>query len=165
MNKPEFVYVIYIAATPEEVWEGLTNGDFTQQYWGGLRIQSDWNVGSPVTHVTRGGAAGLDGEVLEAERPRVLAYTFHMLGSPEKRSEAPSRVRFEIELVGAMVKLTLTHDRFESGSATFEDTRHGWPAIIGSLKTLLETGNPLPFTRLGFAPSQQAQTRSNAAGQ
>ena len=151
MNKPDFVYVVYIAATPDQVWDGLTNGDFTQRYWGGLRIQSDWNVGSPVTHVRQDGAVGLEGEVLESERPRVLAYTFHMLMSPEKRNEQPSRVRFEIEPVGSMVKLTLTHDHFEQGSATFEDTRHGWPAIMCSLKSLLETGAPLPFTRLGFA--------------
>jgi uncharacterized protein YndB with AHSA1/START domain len=159
MDKPEFVYVIYIAATPAAVWDGLTSGDFTQQYWGGLRIQSDWKVGSPVIHVGRNGTVGLEGEVLEAERPRVLAYTFHMLVGPEKRSEQPSRVRFEVEPVGSMVRLTLTHDRFEQGSATFEDTRHGWPAIMGSLKTLLETGAPLPFTRLGFAPAQRSSER------
>jgi uncharacterized protein YndB with AHSA1/START domain len=159
MNRPEFVYVVYIAATPDQVWDGLTNGAFTQQYWGGMRIQSDWHVGSPVTLVTRGGAVGVEGEVLESEPPRVLAYTFHMLAGSEKRNEQPSRVRFEVEAVGAMVKLTLTHDRFASGSATFEDTRHGWPAIMCSLKSLLETGAPLPFTRLGFAP----QTNSAAS--
>src|SRR5688572_29327621 len=123
MDKPDFVYVTYIAATPERVWEGLTSGDFTQQYWGGLRIQSDWNVGSSVHHVSQDGRIGLEGEVLEADPPRVLAYTFHMLVGEAKRSEPPSRVRFEIEPVGAMVKLTLTHDQFGPGSATFEDTR------------------------------------------
>jgi|SRR5688572_25630340 uncharacterized protein YndB with AHSA1/START domain len=160
MDKPDFVYVTYIAATPEQVWDALTNGDFTRRYWGGLRIQSDWNVGSPVTHVTQNGEVGLEGEILESDPPRVLAYTFHMLVGAEKRAEQPSRVRFDIEPVGAMVKLTLTHDRFGPDSATLEDTRHGWPAIMCSLKSLVETGVPLPFTRLGFAPSKEAPTQT-----
>src|SRR5256885_208612 len=97
MDKPEFVYVTYIASTPERVWEGLTSGAFTQQYWGGLRIESDWQVGSAVCHLTKDGRIGVEGEVLEADPPRVLAYTFHMLAGAEKRAEQPSRLRFEIE--------------------------------------------------------------------
>src|SRR5438552_2411085 len=124
MAKPDFVYVTYIASTPERVWEGLTNGDFTQQYWGGLRIQSDWNIGSPVSHVRDDGRVGVEGEILESDPPRVLAYTFHMLKSAETRGEQPSRLRFEIEPIGEMVKLTLTHDLFGPDSATFTDTQH-----------------------------------------
>lgn len=155
MNKPEFVYVVFIDSDPQSVWNALTDGEFTRQYWGGLRIESDWHVGSPVRHV-RDDRVGLEGEVLRADPPHVLEYTFHMLVTPDYRAETPSRVRFEIEQFGPAVKLTLTHEAFESGSVTFENVRHGWPAILSSLKTLLETGSPLPYTRLGFAPGQQA---------
>jgi uncharacterized protein YndB with AHSA1/START domain len=56
-EKPKFVYVSYIATTPEELWQALTDGEFTRRYWGGRRIQSDWNVGSPVKHLREDGAS------------------------------------------------------------------------------------------------------------
>ncbi len=153
MGESEFVYVAYIATTPEKLWEALTDGDFTQRYWGGRRIQSDWNVGSPVRHVRSDGGIDWQGEVLQSQRPHLLSYTFHMQISDEHRDERPSRVTFELQSVGSVVKLTLTHNGFEAGSTTFETTFHGWPAIMSSLKSLLETGSPLPFKGLGFGPS------------
>jgi uncharacterized protein YndB with AHSA1/START domain len=71
----------------------------------------------------------------------------------QHRGERPSRVTFELQPIGSVVKLTVTHDDFESEKATLETTRHGWPAIMSSLKSLLETGSPLPFQGLGFGPS------------
>jgi hypothetical protein len=79
--------------------------------------------------------------------------------SDDHRSEKPSQVTFELQPMGSLVKLTLTHEDFEPGSATFETTRHGWPAIMSSLKSLLETGNPLPFQGLGFGPSSKKPGR------
>ena len=152
MNKPEIVYVTYIATTAEKLWKALTDGEFTRKYWGGRQIQSDWDVGSPINHVRADGGNDWQGEVLKAERPRLLSYTFHMQISAQHRSDRPSRVTFELEPIGSVVKLTLTHDDFESEKATFETTRHGWPAILSSLKSLLETGSPLPFEGLGFGP-------------
>jgi uncharacterized protein YndB with AHSA1/START domain len=153
MDKPRFVYVTYIATTPERLWEALTNGDFTKRYWGGLQVESAWTVGASVRHLRPDGGVGLQGEVLECDPPRLLVYTFQMQISEERRRERPSRLRFEIEPIRDVVKLTLTHDEFESGSAAFQDTSHGWPAIMSSLKSLLERGEPLPFTGFGFAPS------------
>ena len=89
----------------------------------------------------------------------MLSYTFHMQISDQHRRDRPSRVTFELQPIGALVKLTLTHDDFESEKATFETTRHGWPAIMSSLKSLLETGNPLPFEGLGFGPSSKEPGR------
>jgi hypothetical protein len=77
--------------------------------------------------------------------------------STAHHDEAPSRVAFDLEPMGDVVRLTLTHREFSPDSATYETTRHGWPAILSSLKSLLETGKPLPFTRLGFGPSQSHQ--------
>jgi uncharacterized protein YndB with AHSA1/START domain len=152
MEKPDFVYVIFIEASPEAVWQGLTSPDFTEKYWGGLRIESTWEPGAPVRHL-RGGVAGLQGEVLEADPPRRLSYTFHMKISPAHEADPPSRVTFEIEQMAGMSKLTLRHHHERAGSATQETTSHGWPAILSSLKSLLETGKPLPFKGLGFGPS------------
>jgi uncharacterized protein YndB with AHSA1/START domain len=159
MDKSKFVYVTYIATTPEKLWAALTSAEFTQKYWGGRRIQSDWNLGSPVRHVREDGGIDWEGEVLQAERPRLLSYTFHMEISHKHRGERPSRVTFVLEPIGSVVKLTLTHEEFESESATFETTRHGWPAIMSSLKSLLETGRPLPFRGLGFGPSSKEPNR------
>jgi uncharacterized protein YndB with AHSA1/START domain len=152
MNKPEFAYVTFIASTPEKVWEALTNGEFTRQYWGGLKISSDWNVGSPVKHVAEDGSVGWEGEVLEFDPPHVLSYTFHMLMGEAYIRERPSRVTYTIEPWESVVKLSLVHDDAEPGSVTLENTRNGWPAIMSSLKSLLETDHALPFTRLGFGP-------------
>jgi uncharacterized protein YndB with AHSA1/START domain len=88
-------------------------------------------------------------EVLQSQPPRLLAYTFHMQISDKHRSERRSRVTFELQPMGSVV----THDDFQAESATLETTRHGWPAIVLSLKSLLETGSPLPFQGLGFGPS------------
>ena len=160
MDKPQFVYVTYISTTPEKLWAALTDGEFTQKYWGGRRIQSDWKVGSVVKHVRKDGEIDWQGEVLKSERPRLLSYTFHMLISEPHRGDRPSRVSFVLQPVGSVVKLTLTHDEFESESVTFETTRHGWPAILSSLKSLLETSAALPFQGLGFGPSSKNPGRA-----
>jgi uncharacterized protein YndB with AHSA1/START domain len=159
MDKPKVVYVSYIATTPEKLWQALTDGEFTRRYWGGRRIQSDWVVGAPVKHVRDDDGVDWLGEVLQSEPPRVLSYTFHMEISEHHRGDRPSRVTFELQPVGSVVKLILTHDELESDSATFETTRHGWPAIMSSLKSLLETGTPLPFQGLGFGPTSKEPGR------
>jgi uncharacterized protein YndB with AHSA1/START domain/DNA-binding transcriptional ArsR family regulator len=159
MEKPSYIYVTYIATTPERLWEALTDGEFTRHYWGGRRITSEWKVGAPVSHVREDGGVDWDGEVLRWEPPRLLAYTFHMQISDDHRGERPSRVTFELEPLGPVVRLTLTHDEFGPDSATLETTRHGWPAILSSLKSLLERGTPLPFSGLGFRPSSEEEPR------
>src|SRR5438552_9858420 len=102
MSKPPFVYVTYINTTPEKLWQALTDGEFTRRYWGGRRIQSDWNVGSPVTHVREDGGIDWRGAVLQSERPRLLSYTFHMQISEQHRGETPSRVTFELQPMGSI---------------------------------------------------------------
>ncbi|MCE8039841.1 SRPBCC family protein [Halomonas sp. MCCC 1A11062] len=152
MNKPEFVYVTYIDTTPDKVWQALTNGEFTRQYWGGRSITSDWQVGSTVKHLKPDGSLDWAGEVLEADPPRRLSYTFDPSGemsgqkseqTAQPQAEKPSRVTFEIEEYMGKVRLTLTHDRFEPGSKVLQGISVGWPAILSSLKSLLEKGEPL----------------------
>lgn len=154
MNDPHFVYVTYIATTPEKLWEALTSGDFTSQYWGGRRIESAWKPGSPVRHVKEDGTLDWKGEVIEADPPRRLVYTFDCLTDDEmpdyegervdlENREPPSRVTFEIAEYMGRVRLTLVHDGFEPGSRVVQGISHGWPAILSSLKSLLESGQPL----------------------
>src|SRR5262245_58121383 len=140
-EKPSFVYVTYIAATPEELWRALTDGVLTRQYWYGRRVDSDWKVGSTVTFwydAENGEAVSDRGIVLESNPPRRVSYTWHVEFADELRDEHPSRVLFEIEPSGTEAKLTLTHDEFEPGSKILEGVRSGWPAILASLKTMLE---------------------------
>jgi len=112
-----------------------------------------------VKHLREDGGIDWQGEVLKSERPRLLSYTFHMQISEQHRRERASRLTFELQPMDSMVKVILTHEEFESQSPAFETTQHGWPAIMSSLKSLLETGSPLPFQGLGFAPSNKEPGR------
>jgi uncharacterized protein YndB with AHSA1/START domain len=140
--RPEFIYVTYIETTPEKLWEALTSSDFTKRYWWDTRVVSDWKVGSPFSLVLNGRTTDV-GEVLEAERPRRLSYTFRHILNEAARNERPSRVTFVLEPHGKLVKLTLTHEDFAEDSVVIDGISKGWPAIMSSLKSLLETGEAL----------------------
>ncbi len=152
-----FVYVTYIKATPERLWQALTDPAFTSRYWG-VSFHTDWTPGSVMTW-EEGGRKTTDPEqvVLESEPFRRLSYTWHTFTPewakaagvseevlPKLRDERRSRVTFEIEPLGEMVKLTVVHDGFEPGSVMRGMVSQGWPAVASSLKSLLETGEPLP---------------------
>jgi uncharacterized protein YndB with AHSA1/START domain len=151
MPKPEFIYVTYIETTPEKLWEALTSSEFSKRYWFGTELRSDWKVGSPLALVMNGTATDT-GEILEADRPRRLSYTFHHVTSEAARRERPSKVVFNLEPHGKLVKLTLTHEGFEAGSVILDGISKGWPAILSSLKSLLESGTALeiPVSALGI---------------
>jgi uncharacterized protein YndB with AHSA1/START domain len=144
MARSSFVYVIYIASTPDRVWRALLDGEFTRQYWGHDNV-SDWRPGSPWEHrdADPGGNVRLLGEVLESRAPHRLVITW---AEPRDKAvrDRHSRVAFDIEAVGEMVRLTVTHDDLEAGSDMDRSIRVGWPRVLSSLKSLLETGRPLP---------------------
>ena len=148
MAKPELVYVSYIATTSEKLWAALTKGEITKTYWYGRRIESDWTVGSPVSFFDGDSDVLTDsGVVLECDPPRRLVYTFRNEFSPEARDQGHSRVSFTLEPCDeGMVKLTLVHDDLPN-EETAKGFREGWAPILSSLKTLLETGKPLPQLR------------------
>ena len=149
MPKPEFVYVTYIETTPEKLWQALTDGNFTERYWFGARLRSDWKVGSSFEMVRSDGAVSDAGKVVACDPPRLLAYTFVNL-SDKYKNEFPALATFVLEPYGKLVKLTLTHEGFQEGSKMLSGVSKGWPAILASLKSLLETGQPLeiPFAAL-----------------
>lgn len=135
-------YVIYIRTTPEDLWNAITNPDLTQQYFHNTRVESGFAAGSPIDYMLEkdgGTRSALTGEVVEIIPFKRLVHTFLFASA----DEAPSRVTYEIEEVGDLVKLTLTHDQFDGETETYKSVSEGWPPVLSSLKTLLETGRAL----------------------
>jgi uncharacterized protein YndB with AHSA1/START domain len=141
MSKPEFVYTTYIETSAEKLWQALTEGDFTERYWFGHRVSSDWKVGSAYRFAKQG-APTIDGKVLIVDPPRRLAYSWDSC-SPEAKRERTSRVTFDLEPHGKAVKLTVTHDELDERGVTLRNISGGWPMVMASLKSLLETGRVL----------------------
>jgi uncharacterized protein YndB with AHSA1/START domain len=146
MSKPQFVYVTYIETTPEKLWEALTSSEFTQQYWFGAEVRSDWKVGSPFALMLDGTVTD-SGEILEADPPRRLSYSFKHHKYEELRKEPISKVVFTLEPFGELVRLTVLHEGFTEGSKYLDAVSKGWPAILSGLKSLLETGKVLEIPR------------------
>src|SRR5919107_973376 len=141
-QRPSYVYVTYIRATPEQVWHALTDADLTARYWG-HRNESDWQPGSTWQHLRTDGSgiADVTGTVVEVVPPERLAVTFP--GSDEQRDGRPSLVTFTIERHQDIVRLTVRHDDLPT-EADREAVAAGWPAVLANLKSLLETGDVLP---------------------
>ena len=144
MSGPIYVYATIIGAAPDKVWTALTTAEFTQRYFHGTAVESDWQTGSAVIYRMPDGNPAVEGEVLESDPPKRLVITWRPLYDPDMAAEPASRVSFEIEALGAVCQLRITHDRFAEGSLVYEQVSQGWSSIICSLKTLLETGHPLP---------------------
>jgi len=144
MTKVEFVYVTYIAATRERIWDAIVKPEFTRQYWGHENL-SDWKPGSTWEHREADGArtVKLVGKVVEFERPRRLVMTWAYPPDAAKPA-AHSRVTFQLEQLEDMVRLTVTHDELQPGSDMLRGISEGWPRVLSSLKSFLETGKPLP---------------------
>lgn len=145
-----FVYVTYIQSTPEKVWDALTNPEMTKVYWGVHRNRSDWNVGSEWRHedYDEPSSVHVTGKVLESDRPRRLVLTWKSLTTTAKEE---SKVTFEIEPFMDAVRLTVIHDELEPESETLKGVSAGWPAVLSSLKSLLETGRAMPMTQKRWA--------------
>lgn len=166
MDDPVFVYTTFIDTTPERLWRALTEPEFTRQYWGGLELVSDWQVGSPVLlrHGPDEEPKDQGQVVLESDPYRRLSYSWHkyqpehavVFGwSDEKMAELleepQTRVAFDIEETGGVVKLTVTHDGFAGETEMYRavsgqhpNSHGGWLHLVSGIKTLLETGKPLP---------------------
>ena len=152
MKKPDYVYVTYIATTPEKVWKALVDTDVMRQYWVGpsgecARVNvSDWKPGSRWEHQRVDDARTVDivGKVVESTRPRRLVFTWARPQDIVDDSKH-SRVSFDIEPHGdGMIRLTVTHDELERDPKMLAGISGGWPMVLSNLKTLLETGRVLP---------------------
>ncbi len=144
MDKPRFVYVTYIATTPEKVWTAIIDPETARRYWQNVNV-SDWKPGSRWEHRDHGvnGSPLIVGRVQESTPPRRLVLTW-AFPADEGSEEKHSRVVFDIEQVGDVVRLTVTHDRLEPDSRMLSGISDGWPKVLSSMKTMLEVGKPLP---------------------
>lgn len=135
----KFVYVTYITATPEKVFEAITKADIARRYWGHGNV-SDWQPGSKWEHVAANGDVKIVGKVIEAAPPQRLVISW---AAPASAADPKKNSRVTFDLVpydGGMVKLTVTHDELEAGSKMATDISGGWPLVLSSLKSFLETG-------------------------
>jgi len=160
MTNSEFVYTTYIKTTPEKVWTAITTSEFTRQYWG-VEIFSDSKKGSKWESFMNGEkqAVAVSGEILEAKPPRRLVLSWSKFADSDP---GHSRVTFEIDEVGDMVRLNVIHDNLKAGSVTAQRISVGWPRVLSSMKSLLETGKPLD-TWAGHQSCATSTTEEHAA--
>jgi DNA-binding transcriptional ArsR family regulator/uncharacterized protein YndB with AHSA1/START domain len=160
VSSPSFTYTTFIRTTPERLWQALTEPAFTSRYWQGTEFDTDWKTGSTMTLRNRDLGLEIDDPgqlVIEADPYRRLSYTWHTFTEEWARAydigeeflarvamERRSKVTFDIQELGQTVKLSVVHDDFDPGSTVLESVSQGWPVVISSLKTLLETGDVLP---------------------
>jgi uncharacterized protein YndB with AHSA1/START domain len=148
MSEPKFVpntvYVTYIASTPEKVWDALTSAEFSRQYFFGHSIELEPKAGGSFILRTPGGRVHIKGRVIEYDPPRRLATTWNVEGIEEFRELPESLVTYDIEPMGGSVKLTMTEaHQWDVPDAILAGGRQGWPFILSSLKSVLETGEPI----------------------
>lgn len=144
---PSTTYTIFIAATPQRVWQALTSAEFSRQYFFGFAIESELTTGAPFRVRAPDGSPHIDGEVIACEPPNRLTVTWNVNWPGLVEALGQTLVTYEIEPAGEAVRLTMTeaHDRPLSDDV-LSGGRQGWPAILSGLKTLLETGKPMVVT-------------------
>ncbi len=145
----EFVYVTYIRTTPAKLWEALTDPDFNRRYWFGIHLESGWKPGAPWKMIFGDGTVGDGGEIVEIEPEKRLVLKWRNEFRPELKAEGYTRCSFDIAADGDTVKLTVIHQIDRIGSKMIEAVSGGWPKILSSLKSLLETGTALDITSGG----------------
>lgn len=144
-SKPRLVYQIIIKAPPERVWEAITTPEFTARYYYGSTLKTDLAIGAPFTYHMPNGAPIVEGAVLASEPPRRLIHTYRSLWPPLDQ-DAPTTVTWELEaLPGGVTKVTVVHEDFQGETDTYKGLQSGgWTWILSNMKTLLETGEPMP---------------------
>jgi uncharacterized protein YndB with AHSA1/START domain len=147
MAESRFVYVTYIRTTPEKLWRALLDPEFTRQYWCATHQESEWKPGASWRIMIPDGRVADSGEVLEIEPQRRLVLKWRNEFKPELLAEGYSRMTYELEPQGEVVKLTIIHEMDRPESKFIQAVSDGWPMILASLKSLLETGEPLEQTR------------------
>ena len=136
-------YEVYISAPPKKVWQALTDGLATKQYFYGCSVESTFKKGARISYLGDGEFNMVDGEVLDVKPEKHLVTTFQAHWDEKVSKDKPSRVSWQLIPIGKSSKITLVHDRFDSETATYKQSADGWNVILSSLKTFLETGKPL----------------------
>ena len=147
MNDSRFVCVTYIRTTPEKLWKALIDPEFTRRFWNETWQDCEWKPGATWRLMIPDGRVADAGEVVEIEPQRRLVLRWRNEFMPELREEGYSRMTYEIEKKGESVKLTVIHEMERGGSKLIDAVSGGWPMILSSLKSLLETGQALEETK------------------
>ena len=141
---PSLVYTIYIASTPEKVWEALTSAEYSRDYFSGFGVEVEDRVGGAFVLRAPDGSVHISGEVVAYDPPRKLVITFNVNWPGLIEALGETLVTYEIEQSGESVRLTMTEaNEREIDEDILSGGRAGWPAILSSLKSVLETGKPL----------------------
>ena len=138
-----FVYVTYIRTTQEKLWAALTGPEFQKQYWFGMHQEAEWKPGSTWKMLFPDGRVADAGEVLECDPPNRLVLKWRNEFRPDLKAEGYSRCTYDIEFADGVAKLTVTHAIDREGARLIEAVSGGWPKVLASLKSLLETGKGL----------------------
>ena len=147
MEKSTFVYVTYIRTTPEKLWKKLTETGVAREFFWATALDAEWKVGAPWKIVGADGEVKDSGEIVEIDPPRRLVLKWRNEFKPELKAEGDSRMTYELEPKGEMVKLSVLHEMDMGQSKFIQQVSSGWPIILSSLKSLLETGESLEETR------------------
>lgn len=142
-EKPNHVLEVFIRTTPEKLWQALTEGQFTSQYYFGTAVESTWQPGAPYHYRYPTGESMLEGEIVESNPPHKLVMTFRPTFTGGEEALRTSTVTFEIQQLGPSCSLTLTHYGLNPDAGITQGIGSGWAQILSGLKTLLETGQPL----------------------
>lgn len=138
-----FLHVTYIRTSPQKLWEALTTPETMRLYWFGGYAESTWQTGAPWKLYRDNGSVADEGEILESDPPRRLVIKWRNVMREEFATEGFTRCTMEVEQVGKEVKLTILHESELEDSKVIAAVSGGWPKILASLKSLLETGTPL----------------------
>jgi uncharacterized protein YndB with AHSA1/START domain len=147
MNDSRFVYVTYIRTTPEKLWKALIDPEFTRRFWNETWQDCEWKPGATWRLMIPDGRVADAGEIVEIEPQRRLVLRWRNEFMPELREEGYSRMTYEIEKKRESVKLTVIHEMERGGSKLIDVVSGGWPTILSSLKSVLETGQALEETK------------------
>jgi len=147
MEKSTFVYVTYIRTTPEKLWAKLTETGVPREFFWATELHADWKVGAAWKSTAPDGTVVDGGKVLEFDAPKRLVLSWLHEMQPEKKEEGYSRMTYELEPKDETVKLTIIHEMDRGQSKFIQAVSNGWPTILSSLKSLLETGEALSETR------------------
>jgi len=147
MAKSQFVYVTFIRTTPDKLWRALMEPEFTRQYWCNTTQESEWKPGASWRIVTPDGRTADSGEIVTVEPLLRMVLTWRHELDAGLRAEGYSRLSYELDQQAEAVKITVTHEMDKSESKFIKAISTGWPPILSSLKSLLETGESLQATR------------------
>ena len=140
----KFVYVTFIRTTQQKLWDALLKPEFQRAYWFGMHQQCDWKKGAEWKMLFEDSRVADAGEVLEIDPPKRVVFKWRNEFKPELKAEGFSRATYELEPFGEQMKLTVTHEIEKTGSEFIKAVSGGWPRVLSSLKSWLETGVALP---------------------